>query len=116
MLYYLVSLVEKYLIRVLKMENKHNNPVFIITTGRTGSTLLQRYVNCSKDLVIWGEHGGFITNLANAYKNFTTGKVHDNIVNGRQYARNLINKKLPINMPIEWCNNFTDEDFYANLR
>ncbi|OAQ19869.1 sulfotransferase [Thermosulfurimonas dismutans] len=44
-----------------------DRPVFLITTGRTGSTFLQRLLNCHKNLVIWGEHFGFLNSLAAAY-------------------------------------------------
>jgi hypothetical protein len=41
-------------------------PVFIFTIHRSGGTLLMRMLNCHPALVIWGEHGGFINNLADA--------------------------------------------------
>jgi hypothetical protein len=33
---------------------------------RSGGTLLQRVINAHPDVVIWGEHGGFINKLAEA--------------------------------------------------
>ena len=42
-------------------------PVFAVSTGRSGSTLVQRVLNCHKDLVVWGEHFGFLNGLANVY-------------------------------------------------
>jgi hypothetical protein len=41
-------------------------PVFVLTQHRGGGTLLARLLNCHPDLVIWGEHGGFINQLAHA--------------------------------------------------
>lgn len=35
-------------------------PVFVLSTGRSGSTLLQRLLNCHAELVLWGEHFGFL--------------------------------------------------------
>ena len=43
-----------------------NRPVFIFAIYRSGSTLLTRMLNCHPDLVIWGEHAGFINKLADA--------------------------------------------------
>lgn len=42
-------------------------PVFVISTGRSGSTLLQRVLNCHPDLVIWGEYHGFIGGFAEPF-------------------------------------------------
>jgi hypothetical protein len=43
-----------------------NRPVFIFAIHRSGGTLLTRLLNCHPDLVIWGEHAGFINKLADA--------------------------------------------------
>lgn len=43
-------------------------PVFVISTGRTGSTLVQRLLNCHRELVIWGEHCGFLNGLTETYQ------------------------------------------------
>jgi hypothetical protein len=44
-----------------------SNPVFLLSTGRSGSTLLQRLLNCHPDLVLWGEHHGFVGDLAHGF-------------------------------------------------
>jgi hypothetical protein len=44
--------------------NASESPVFVISTGRSGSTLLQRLLNCHPDLVVWGEHHGFLEGFA----------------------------------------------------
>ena len=41
-------------------------PVFVLSTGRSGSTLVQRLLNCHNDLVVWGEHYGFLQGIAEA--------------------------------------------------
>jgi Sulfotransferase family len=43
-----------------------DEPVFVFAAQRSGSTLLARLLNCHPDLVIWGEHGGFINKLTDA--------------------------------------------------
>jgi hypothetical protein len=44
----------------------HERPVFLLTTGRSGSGVLQRALNCHRDLVIWGEHFGFLASAVAA--------------------------------------------------
>jgi hypothetical protein len=45
----------------------HDRPVFVLAQHRSGGTLLTRLLNCHPDLVIWGEHAGFINKLAEAH-------------------------------------------------
>jgi sulfotransferase family protein len=42
-------------------------PVFILSSGRSGSTLVQRIFNSYDDVFVWGEHGGFLKEVADAY-------------------------------------------------
>ena len=44
-----------------------SQPIIILTTGRTGSSLLQHLLNTSDELVIWGEHMGFLRSLSEAH-------------------------------------------------
>jgi hypothetical protein len=43
------------------------NPLFILSSGRSGSTLLQRVLNSYEQVTIWGEHAGFLAPLADSY-------------------------------------------------
>lgn len=38
-------------------------PIFVLSTGRTGSTLLMRLMNCVQDVYLFGEHNGAFRNL-----------------------------------------------------
>lgn len=42
-------------------------PIFILSSGRCGSTLLQRILNTYPDITIWGEHGGILRQVAEEY-------------------------------------------------
>jgi hypothetical protein len=42
----------------------HRQPVFLFSLHRSGSTLLERILNCHPNLVLWGEHGGIFNQLA----------------------------------------------------
>jgi Sulfotransferase family len=41
-----------------------SGPVFLLSMHRAGGTVLSRVLNCHPDLVIWGEHAGFVNRLA----------------------------------------------------
>ena len=42
-------------------------PIFLLGTGRCGSTLLQKILNSVENVMIYGEHGGFLKQVAAAY-------------------------------------------------
>ncbi len=42
-------------------------PLFLLGTGRSGTTLIQRFLNSHPDIMLWGEHQGFLEDLANSY-------------------------------------------------
>lgn len=42
-------------------------PIFVLGSGRSGTTLLQRILNSGPDMMIWGEHAGFLKPIAEAY-------------------------------------------------
>lgn len=42
-------------------------PLFILSSGRSGSTLLQRVLNSYDHVTVWGEHAGFLAPLADSY-------------------------------------------------
>ncbi len=44
-----------------------DRPVFLLGSGRCGSTLLQSILNSNREFLIWGEHNGFLRQLAEAY-------------------------------------------------
>lgn len=43
------------------------DPIVVLGPGRCGSTLLQRILNTSESITIWGEHDGFLSKLAESY-------------------------------------------------
>lgn len=42
-------------------------PLFLLGTGRSGTTLIQRFINAHSDAIIWGEHIGFLESMADSY-------------------------------------------------
>jgi len=41
--------------------------LFVIGTGRSGTTLIQRVINTFPNTIIWGEHAGFLRQLSELY-------------------------------------------------
>lgn len=55
------------LIKNSSHKRQPDRPVFIAGSGRCGSTLLQSILNTNPDFLIWGEHNGFLRQIAAAY-------------------------------------------------
>jgi hypothetical protein len=49
------------------LANDAEFPIFLLGTGRCGSTLLQKILNSVDNAMIYGEHGGFLKQIAAAY-------------------------------------------------
>lgn len=93
------------------------SPIILLSPGRSGSTLLQRYLNISKDIIIWGEHGGFIRGLAKTYYNFIQDNNSQKLLKkGSENTRAILKSDLTINQSIEWTNNFFNNDFLDEFR
>ncbi len=57
-------------------------PIFLLGTGRCGSTLLQKILNSVEPVMIYGEHGGFLKDIARAYfLNLENEKIEKYIMN-----------------------------------
>jgi len=54
------------------LQDSSERPVFVLGSGRCGSTLLQSILNQHPDFLIWGEHGGWLRPIADAYYVATT--------------------------------------------
>lgn len=50
-----------------KFANPEGVPIFVLGSGRSGTTLLQKLLNSTDDVIIWGEHGGFLKQIADSY-------------------------------------------------
>lgn len=57
--------------RLLKIDGSSrapvDRPVVLLGSGRCGSTLLQSILNTNASFLIWGEHNGFLRQIADAY-------------------------------------------------
>ena len=102
-----------------EQSNKLSNcPVFAISTGRSGSTLVQRVLNCHKDLVMWGEHYGFLNGLAGVYVQMSNP---EQSIYPRKPEDNMgVTKLLPTLQdpaaPLEWTNPWSLKEFKPQIR
>lgn len=92
-------------------------PVLLLGPGRCGSTLLQRILNTSDKLSIWGEHAGFLRGFASAW----AGLMEQKPIHKRHWdlppADHLVKGSLTdYGAPINWANPFTKEDIENHFR
>lgn len=97
---------------------ENSSPVFAISTGRSGSTLVQRILNCHKDLVVWGEHYGFLNSFAGAFNQM---KVFEQIKFPKIAAENIGPDLLLPTLrdpaaPLEWVNPWSREEFGVQVK
>lgn len=80
-------------------------PVVLLSTGRCGSTLLQRILNASAEVTIWGEHAGFLTGIADSYFTLRSGRPVQH-KNPRVPYQSLIGEYRDLSESINWVNPF----------
>jgi len=94
-------------------------PLFIIGSGRSGTTLLQRILNSVEGVYIWGEHGGFLKSIANSYYKFETNFFLSNLESLKKgNENNLFFLKRLKNTEVwsAWTNFFKKEDIKRIFR
>ena len=83
-------------------------PIFLLGSGRSGTTLLQKILNSADDVMIWGEHGGFLKPIARAYFDHTEKpKVNQAIFRRNPVAKdpNLdFNRSMLTKIGYSWMN------------
>jgi len=92
-------------------------PVFVLSSGRCGSTLVQRLLNSNERFAIAGEHGGFLRSLSASYFTATRLEVLQKNVFARKNSRKTFAKKIrSSDKMVAWENFFTQEDFAEAYR
>lgn len=86
------------------------NPIILMCFHRSGSTYLTRLLNTNPQVMVWGEHGGFIAGLLNS----------SNSLEKRLYPRCLRTdvdaaKKECVNSFIPFMNGFTHKEYEQGL-
>ena len=86
---------------------------FLLGSGRCGSTLAQRIINACPEAIIWGEHGGFLTPIANGYFRLLNNKNIQRVVyqhpNVYTPAKIIASREAIYQSDISWMNNFTPD-------
>jgi hypothetical protein len=84
--------------------------------GRSGSTLLQRVLNVHPTLTIWGEHGGFLKGLVDAY-NVTLDEANEaNLRDGYESRSSVIGELVEKEKFKPWVSPFRSEDLRRGLQ
>jgi hypothetical protein len=94
-------------------------PIFLLGSGRSGTTLLQKILNSADDVMIWGEHGGFLKQTAQAYFHHTEKpRVNQAIFRQNPVAKdpNLdFNRSMLTNIGYSWMNWYGRREVAANF-
>ncbi len=93
-------------------------PLFLFGSGRCGSTLVQRSINAHPNIVMYGEHEGFLGPIANSYHKLTqTADVEQYVYGKKAISPGLIQGPIKDRKAdICWVNNFTRDDVYREHR
>ncbi len=94
-----------------------DRPVFVASMGRSGSTLLQRLLNVHPALTIWGEHGGFMRGVTEAYRLVSVEPSHREQLEGGFEHRDTVIGKLDEHDKFRpWVSPFHPDAFSERLR
>ena len=94
-----------------------DRPVFVASMGRSGSTLLQRLLNVHPRLTIWGEHGGFLKGIAEAYRLVGVEPSHrEQLEAGYEHRDTVIGVLDEHDKFRPWVSPFTPDALVARLR
>lgn len=96
-------------------ETNKDKPIFILTTGRSGSTLFQKLLNTNPGLVIWGEHAGILNHLMIAHLSVqNVDWIPDDVAKGTW----MLDPSRPVdpNRWTAWDGSFSKAGFHRSLR
>ena len=95
-------------------------PIFLLGTGRCGSTLLQKILNSVENAMIYGEHGGFLKQVAAAYfLNFEDKMIEKYIMSQNVAGKDPISVFETLKNPqlwSAWTNWYNQETVKNNFR
>jgi hypothetical protein len=96
-------------------------PIFILSSGRSGSTLIQRVLNSYPDITIWGEHGGFLKHTADAFFRILENRGNNESIFAQSTLTRtsswdqVLEKKKPEHWQA-WLNFFSRDDVFPLFR
>lgn len=92
-----------------------DRPIVILSTGRAGSTLLQKLLNTHKELIIWGEHEGILNPLMRSWMTVSQSKwLPETEAKGSW----LLEEIRPMNSSkwTAWDGSFSKRDFNTHMK
>ncbi len=94
------------------------SPIFLFGSGRCGSTLLQRALNAHPEVVMYGEHEGFLAPLANSYHRLTqTQDIQRFVFSEKAIPPEVVHGELSdLQADICWVNSFTAESVHSEYK
>jgi hypothetical protein len=84
-----------------------DSPVIVLGFYRGGTTLLQRALNCFRGLVVWGEHAGFLKDLARSYAAIGGSELKKVDTSSYSTFTTFAGRFVP------WANGFDDQAFLS---
>ncbi|MBP8926979.1 MAG: sulfotransferase [Pseudomonadales bacterium] len=104
--------------RSVARDPAQQRPVFVISSGRSGSTLVQRLLNCHPAQVVWGEHYGFLSSLCSAYMQMSNPahRQAPMFAAKQQAWTRLVPTLSDPQAALEWVNPCSAEEFGVQLR
>ncbi len=111
------------IIQFIKAINKDEKkfPIFLLGSARSGTTLLQKIFNSRDDVAMWGEHGGFLKGVADAYFLNLTDKDTKEQILGINYfvkkPREILDRlHHPKKLGYAWINCYSEKTLKKNFR
>jgi hypothetical protein len=84
-----------------------NAPIFVLGTGRCGSTHIQQLISIQTDCWIWGEHDGFLRSFLAAVKIFeTSSALEEHVFHYNPTEEELVNEMSGGTTAVSWLNTF----------
>ncbi len=98
------------------MDNK-DRPIFLLGTGRCGSTYLQRLLCASEGVWIWGEHDGFLASITRMLRVLDENRPLDKWhFNEKLKSSDYANLSSIEANDLAWMNPFSRDEFVAGAR
>src|SRR5262249_17333128 len=97
-------------------------PIFVLSSGRSGSTLVQRILNSYPDITIWGEHGGFLKETAEAFFRILENRGNNEFIFSKSAAagsnvwEQIVERKNKLDHWQAWLNCFSRQDVVPFFR
>lgn len=104
---------------IFKFKKDFSSPLFLLGSGRSGTTLLQRILNSHEDICIWGEHGGFLSSVAEAYIMSYDKVTVEHLIKPNKEEKSIKEAKQILKNPtrwIAWQNWFGRKSIIKNFR